>query len=124
VRKILLTVLSILVVILFGWIDFIQHNWYPSEENSTINTIIITSFLVSIIGRLIKINWITFLIVIVSDITLVLYSYPGVAYGNLISSIVDSFNLAYPKHVIVVILGLSIFILDWKNHYLTIKQRN
>ena len=122
-RKILLTIVSILVVILFGWIDFIQHNWYPAESTSTINTVLITTFVFSIIGRLIKKNWIILFMLIASDVILILYSYPGTVYGNLISSIINSFNLDYPKHIIAVSIGLAIFIIDWVNSYWSIKDK-
>jgi hypothetical protein len=122
-KNTLLTIFSIVAVLLFGVGGFMEYNWYPDDRTPIMNAIIVPAILISIVGRLTNIRRIIFFATVICDVTLILCSFRGIAYGELISAIVNSIDLEYPTHFLLLMFGSTIFILDWKDRLWKVKQK-
>ena len=72
--RITLTILSFITVGFLAVVSFATHNWYPDDKTATMNLLIFSAFLITVISRVIKPHKSTLALIVISDIILIITS--------------------------------------------------
>lgn len=121
ILRITWTVLCFIAVSFFAMIAFMQYNWHNGNETGSMNVIIVTAFMITIISRLLKTKIILMIYIIISDITLIIVSNRGIISGKFW---IQFYQLIQSPVIIVFLLSFGILFSDWYIRFKHFENQN